>query len=136
MKCSGIKSGHPRRVPHALWCSASVYDRSRAGDVPPGMFQSLDVPGTNQVGGEEGGGKTLHFEVGRGFEVRSSRFLELRTRNFELRLSPFSRFTRQRALRAIGGESLGEAMGQSDHAGRAVGRIEQHIHDMQAAGVG
>ena len=27
-------------------------------------------------------------------------------------------------------------MGKSDHAGRAIGWIEQHIHDMQAAGVG
>src|SRR5438874_13371266 len=40
------------------------------------------------------------------------------------------------ALRPIGGESSGEAMGQSDHAGRAIGWIEQHIHDIQTAGVG
>ena len=37
---------------------------------------------------------------------------------------------------AIGGEPFGETMGQSDHADRAIGRIEQYIQDIQAAGVG
>ena len=39
-------------------------------------------------------------------------------------------------LRAIGGKSFGEAMSKSYHAGRAIGWIEQYIHDMQAAGIG
>ncbi len=39
-------------------------------------------------------------------------------------------------LGAIGGEPFGEAMGQSDHAGRAIGWIEQHVQDVQAAGIG
>ena len=38
-------------------------------------------------------------------------------------------------LRAISGESFGKAMGQSDHAGRAIGWIEQHIHDVQMTGI-
>ena len=42
----------------------------------------------------------------------------------------------QLLLKAIGGDSFGEAMGQSDHAGRAIGWIKQHIHDMQMAGIG
>src|SRR5580765_4151448 len=39
-------------------------------------------------------------------------------------------------LRAIGGHSFGEAMCKPYHAGRAIGWIEQHIHNMQTAGVG
>ncbi len=43
-----------------------------------------------------------------------------------LRLS--DRTHEEYVLRAICGEPFGEAMGQSDHAGRAIGWIEQYIH--------
>ena len=39
-------------------------------------------------------------------------------------------------LGAIGGESLGEAMGKSHHAGRAIGWIEQYIQQIQVSGIG
>jgi hypothetical protein len=38
-------------------------------------------------------------------------------------------------LWAIGGESFCEAMGKAYHAGRAIGWIEQHVQEMQLAGI-
>src|SRR3979409_2315559 len=70
--CSGIRNGYQDRAPYQYMNVAVQMTCHQR------MFQSLNVRGANRMRGEEGGGGTIHFEDGRGFEVRSSRF-----RNFE-----------------------------------------------------
>src|SRR5690242_18205215 len=43
---------------------------------------------------------------------------------------------RQRRLWTVSGHAFGETMGEADHAGRAVGRIEEHIKDVKLARIG